>query len=140
MNPVPTGRARIGLATLVATALAVALAAIGAIGVVSPALLVELARPLLSPGALYGVAAIRVAFGVVLLLAAPPSRMPRTVRALGVFLIVAGVLTPVLGAERALAILDWWSGQPDWLTRIWSGAAVAFALFVAYAVGRRKPG
>lgn len=139
MNPVPTGRPPIGLATVVATALGVALAAIGAIGTVSPALLVQFARPLLSPGPLYGVAAIRVAFGIVLLLAAPPSRMPRTVRALGVFLIVAGVLTPVLGAERALAILEWWSGQPDSLMRAWSGAAVAFGLFVAYAVRRRLP-
>src|SRR5262245_25307972 len=95
----------------VATALSFAVAVLGAIGVASPDTLLAVARRLASPADLFVAAAVRVGFGGVLILAAPASRTPRAVRVIGAFILVAGIITPFLGVERARAILDWWSAQ-----------------------------
>ena len=122
---------------LVATILAFAIAFIGGVGVVAPSHLLAFAQSLVEPTALYAVAAVRVAFGVVLVLAAPGSRMPNTLRVLGFAIIVVGALTPFFGLEHAQILLDWWAGQPPWFMRAWSVLAIAFGGFVAYAVRSR---
>ena len=119
---------------LIASAMAIIVAAVGALGVASPSALLELVRPLLTPGALYVVAAVRIAFGLLLLLAASASRMPRTVRVLGIIIVVAGVLTPFFGVERSRAVFNWWSAQPSSLMRAWAGLAVVFGCFVIYTL------
>jgi hypothetical protein len=117
--------------------LALAIAILGAVGVASPAHLLALAQPLFQPTALYAVAAVRIAFGVVLILAASGSRMPKTLRVLGIVIVVIGALTPFLGLEHAHAVLGWWTSQPLWFMRAWSLLAVAFGGFIAYAVRPR---
>jgi hypothetical protein len=89
---------------LLAGAIALIIAATGVVGVISPSLVLELARSLLTPGALYVVAAVRITFGVVLVYVASASRLPRTIRILGTVIIVAGVLTPFFGVERSRAV------------------------------------
>jgi hypothetical protein len=122
---------------LIATALALAIAAIGAVGVASPSHLLAFAQSLSEPIAIYAVAAVRVAFGVVLVLAAPGSRMPKTLRVIGIVIIIVGALTPFFGLEQAQALLSWWTSQPLWVMRAWSVLAIAFGAFVAYAVRPR---
>ena len=124
---------------LIASAMALIIAAVGVLGLASPSALLELVRPLLTPGALYIVAAIRVVFGLLLLLVASASRMPRTVRVLGIIIVVAGVLTPFFGVERSQAVFDWWSAQPSSFMRTWAGLAVVFGCFVIYALRPRGP-
>jgi hypothetical protein len=121
-----------------ASTVALIIVGLGLLGVASPALLLDLARPLLSPVALYVVAAVRVAFGVVLLIAASGSRMPRTVRILGIIIVVAGVLTPFLGVERSQAIFDWWSQQPAWFMRLWAALPIILGCFVFLALRPRE--
>ena len=122
---------------LLASATAFIIAAFGVLGVASPSLLLEFVRPLLTPGALYVVAAVRVAFGLVLWLAASAGRMPRTLRVLGVIILVAGLLTPFFGVERSQAIFNWWSGQPSWFMRAWASLAIIFGCFVIFALRPR---
>ena len=122
---------------LIAKVLALAIAFIGAVGVASPSHLLAFAQSLLEPAALYVVAAVRIAFGVVLVLAAPGSRMPKALRLLGVVIIVVGALTPFFGIEHARSMLSWWASQPAWFMRAWSLLAIAFGGFVAYAVSPR---
>lgn len=123
--------------TLVATILALIIACIGLVGVLSPPLLLDFLRALRSSGALYVVAAVRIVFGVVLVLAAPASRLPRTLRVLGTIIIVAGLVTPLFGLERTRALLEWWTSQPSWAMRAWASVAVAFGVFLVYALRRR---
>jgi len=123
---------------LLAIALALLIGAIGAVGVASPSLLIDFVRPLLAPGALLIVAAVRVLYGVVLLLVARVSRWPGTFRVLGILIVAAGLLTALAGADRAQAMVDWWSGRPDWFTRAWALLAVAFGGFVVHALVSRK--
>jgi uncharacterized membrane protein len=119
---------------LYATAIGFIIAGIGVIGVAAPSVLLEVGQSLQTLNVLYTVAAVRVIFGAVLLWVAPASRTPKTLRVFGVLIVIAGVLTPFIGVERSRALLDWWSTQGLWFTRVWAGVAVVFGLFIVYAV------
>src|SRR5258708_30537938 len=85
--------------------------AIGLVGVVAPPMILEFGRSLLTPAAIYAVAALRIGIGVVLVLVASVSRLAAVLRIVGIVIIIAGVLTLFLGVEHSRAILDWWSNQ-----------------------------
>lgn len=126
------------ISKLLAMVLGLAIAVVGLLGVAAPSVLLEFGRSLQTTNGLYVVAAIRVVFGAVLLWAAPRSRMPRILRLLGALIIIAGVSTPFLGIERFRAMFDWWSSQGAFFTRAWAVVAIAFGLFIAYAVTTRR--
>jgi hypothetical protein len=117
-----------------ALAIGAFVAAVGLVGVVSPQGLQTIARYSMTSVGLYVVAAIRLAFGVILFRAAAASRAPRVLRVVGVFAFVAGLVTPFLGVDRAHAIFDWWSGQSPVFLRLWPGLAVVFGVFIVWAV------
>ncbi len=58
--------------------------------------------------------------------------MPGTI--LGIFILVAGLSTPLFGVERSRKVLDWWSARGPTLMRVWAGFGLAFGLLLAYAV------
>lgn len=118
----------------IALVFGVLFAAIGIVGLANPALLLKATKFTLASPGLYVVAAIRVVFGLVLMGAAATSRMPRTLRVLGAFIVLAGIVTPLFGVERTRAIVSWWSMQSTAFMRIWISFAVAFGLFIIYAV------
>ena len=128
------------LANFLAMALGFVIAAIGVLGIAAPSVLFELGRSLQSAGALYAVAVLRVALGAILIWAAPDSRTPRTLRIIGLLIIVAGVVTPFFGVERARAMADWWSTQGTFFARVWLILPVIFGLFIAYAAVPRGSG
>ena len=122
------------IAKLLAIVLGLAIAAIGVFGVAAPSALLEFGRLLQTTDALYLVATVRVMFGAVLLWVAPSSRTPKVLRVLGILIIIAGIVTPIFGIERSGAMFEWWSSQGALFTRAWAILAVAFGLFIAYAV------
>ena len=122
------------IAKVLAVSLGLIIAAVGLLGVAAPSVLLEFGRLLQSTNALYIVAGVRVMFGGVLLWVAPTSRTPRIFRVLGVFIIIAGVITPFFGVERSRAMFEWWSTQGLYFTQAWAIVAVAFGLFIVYAV------
>jgi uncharacterized protein YjeT (DUF2065 family) len=111
-----------------------AVAGLGVIGVVAPSVLLDFGKSLLTDNGLYVVAAVRVAIGVLLLLAARNSRMPRTLRAIGLVIIVAGLLTPLFGVVRSAAMLDWFSSQGTAIIRVVAMCAIAIGAFIVYAI------
>ena len=117
-------------------ALLVALFAIviGVVGILTPDTLMTIGRYVVTPVGLYAIAAIRVAIGVVLMLVAPTSRAPRTLRVVGAIVLVAGLATPLFGVERTRAILDWESTQGTALIRVVAGLVLAIGGFIAFAV------
>jgi hypothetical protein len=84
-----------------------ALAAIGLAALIVPDMVVASGRRMVSPAGLYAAAAFRVGISLVLLLAAPKSRAPGMLRAVGFAGLTVGVATPLLGIERAIARLAW---------------------------------
>ena len=89
-----------------AVVIGLVITAIGILGMAAPTILLDAARFSITPLGLYVVAAIRIAFGLALVLVARVSRAPRILRVLGAFIIVAGIITPFFGIERARAIFD----------------------------------
>ena len=119
---------------LVALVLSLFIAALGALGVASPARLLLVVQFFQTRAGLYFAAAFRVVFGVALFLAAPASRAPELMRILGVVIILAGLITPFFGLARFRTLLDWWSARGTAFVRAWAAFAFAFGLLLAYAV------
>jgi hypothetical protein len=113
--------------------------ALGTLGIATPEVFVRTVRFFQTPPTLYLALVIRVAVGVVLVLAAPASRAPRVLRVLGFLVVIGGVLTPFVGVRGAEAIIEWWSAGGAPLVRVWAGVALAIGIFIVYAVaGRRR--
>ena len=119
---------------LIALVISLFIAALGALGVVSPTRLLDVARHFQSPAGIYAAAALRIVFGAALILAAPDSRAPAVVRVLGIIILVAGLITPLFGVERSRKVLEWWSARGPAFMRIWAGVALAFGLLLVSAV------
>ena len=119
---------------LVALALSVLIAILGAVSFVAPIRALNIARAFDSPGGLYALAAIRLVLGVVLFLAGPSSRQPEVLRILGILIGVVGIITPFVGLDRQRRLLNWWSARGLGFQRAWAAVGFAFGLFVAYAV------
>ena len=112
----------------------VLVAALGVLGLVSPTTLLRLEERSRRLPARYVASAIRVLMGAALFLAAPESRAPGVLLALGVFIFVAGVITFVFGPERFRRLVDWWSAHGPRFARIWAALALALGVFLAYAL------
>jgi hypothetical protein len=117
--------------------LALLIAALGVGGVADPTALVAVGRYLSAPPALYAVAAARIAFGAILIAAAPGSRLPRALHVVGWVIVVAGVATPFLG-PLGDGIMDWVEGAGTLVVRLWAGLAILLGLFLALALRPRR--
>jgi hypothetical protein len=106
----------------------------GMTGVFAPDSLMTIGRYVVTPAGLYAIAAFRVAVGIVLIMVAPPSRAPRTLRVFGAVVLLAGLMTPLFGVERACAILEWESAQGTALVRVGAGLVLAIGGSLAFAV------
>jgi drug/metabolite transporter superfamily protein YnfA len=113
--------------------------AVGMVGIVSPDSGMTLRRLYFAtPGRFYAAGAVRVAMGLVLILAASSSRWPRTLRALGAVVCLQGLAaTLFFGLERARAIMEWEAMQGTALLRAGAVVALATGGFVAFAVTKR---
>ena len=134
----PTGETARNIAFIAA----LILLAVGAVGLLAPAGLVWIAEHSGTSGAFYVIAAARIALGFVLISAAPASRTPKTIRFLGFFVVIAGILTAVIGLvdmERARALIEWWIQQGSRLARLTGVLGLAVGAFLAWscAPGRR---
>ena len=112
--------------------------AVGVVGIVSPDGGMTLRRLYFeTPGRFYTAGAVRVAMGLVLILAALRSRWPWTLRAFGAAMCLQALIATVLGLHRARAIMEWEGMQGSALLRGGAVVALATGIFVAFAVTRR---
>ena len=123
---------------LLALFIALLISLIGLTGVVSPETLASLVRHALTPMGLYIVAAVRIGIGVIVMLAAPASRAPRTLRVFAILAIIAGLATPFVGVEHSRREVDWWLAQGFVWVRLHAGIAIVLGGFLAYAVSPRR--
>lgn len=112
---------------------------VGVTGLIWPEQLLAIARHTARPVGLYVAAAVRILFGLGLLLAARASRAPNALRVIGVFALLAGLATVVMGVDRAHAMIEWCSAQGPMLIRCFAGFALIVGSFIIYAVsGSRR--
>ena len=76
---------------------------------------------------------VRIGFGIVFVLAAPSTRLPGFVWALGLLMIFSGVSLPILGLDRLRKWADWWSEKPESVIRGWSLLAILLGALLAWA-------
>jgi len=106
---------------------------VGVIGVVEPDHLIAIARYFLVPPGLHTSPVLPIAMGLVLILVAPVSRAPSTVRIIGGLILVAGVVTPLLGDERPRVVADWTAAQSPWMLRAIGGLLGAIGAVIGFA-------
>jgi uncharacterized membrane protein HdeD (DUF308 family) len=99
---------------------------------VSPRALRQLLHRLLEPRWLPLVSALRVAVGVLFILAAPDTRLPTLIRVIGIAAIVGGILILFLGSARSQLLADWWLKRSDTILRLWAGAALIFGALLVW--------
>jgi hypothetical protein len=105
---------------------------VSALSFVAPDLRLSLERSVMTPAGLYAIATMRIGIGLVLVAAAPASRAPRTLRVLGLTVIIAGLMTPWFGVSRARAVLNWWASAGPLLMRLDAAAGMAIGGFLVY--------
>jgi hypothetical protein len=113
-------------------------AIVGVVGVAAPSALMRAAEYVTTPAGLYTAAALRIGIGIVLINVAPTSRSPKLIRALGIFAVAAGVITALVGVDRARAILAWEVAQGTTLIRLGAVLALVFGGLVVFAVTGRR--
>lgn len=111
---------------------------IGLIGMIDPGVLSNVASFALTQAGIYGAALLRIIFGVILIRAARDSRLPRTVRVMGVIILIAGITTPFIGLERARTAVDWWTSRGPLALRAWAALAMFLGVFIMYAITPRR--
>lgn len=113
---------------------------IGGWVILDPRGLVDLADVFLQPGRLWIVVALRLGIGVLLWIAAPASRMPRTLKVLAVLIFVSGLVVPVVGLESIREIADWGAGLQPLALRVVGMITAAFGAFIVWSLwpGRRE--
>ena len=110
----------------------------GLTGIAAPVVFFNAVHFMQTPPVIYLAAVVRVAFGLVLVRAAPGSRAPRFLRVLGFIMLIGGLLTPFVGVWAAQHILGWWSAGGPPLLRLFGGVSLALGALVVYAVARRR--
>ena len=83
--------------------------------------------------------AVRIAMGLVVILCAPASRAPKTLRALGAVMCMQALAAILLGPDRARAVLEWETMPGTALLRVGAAVASAAGGFVAFAVSGHRP-
>jgi len=77
--------------------------------------------------------------GLVVILYAPASRAPKSLRALGAVMCMQALAATVLGPDRARAVLEWETMQGTALLRVGAAVALAAGCFLAFAVSGHRP-
>ena len=108
----------------------------GLTGLIYPSVLVSLADSSVTPPMLYAAAVLRIGIGLLLLRVSRTSRMPGLMRGIGIFVIIAGVATALMGTDRASAVVAWWVARGPIFIRVRATGAVVAMIggAVIYAI------
>lgn len=124
--------------TSLAMLVGIVIATLGVVGLISPDTYVRLGLFWETPPGLYIVAAIQLIIGLVLIRAAPISRSPLALGALGVIALIEAVFVPLLGHGRIHAVAHWWEHQSPSFLRLWGLLELAIGVLIICAVAPRR--
>jgi hypothetical protein len=113
---------------------------VGIGGLISPENGTEIRRLYFAtPARLYAAGAVRVAMGLVVVLAAAASRAPKTLRVLGAVICLQGLSATLMGPAHARAVMEWETMQGTALLRVGAAVALAAGIFLVFAVSGERP-
>jgi uncharacterized membrane protein len=119
--------------------IAVLLIVLGVTGVFWPPALMDLAKWSFSPKGIYLAAGLRIVIGLLLLVAAGATAMPKTVRVIGAILLVGGIATAFLSAETAQRLASWWLENGEDRLRMTACLPLVLGIFLGGVTVFRKP-
>ncbi len=109
------------------------LVGLGLVALVRPASLSRWLASWQQDRALRAALALRFGVGALLVAAAPQCRAPQVVLALGLLVLLSGLVGVLLGAARLRALARWWSKRPAAVVRLWAASVVGLGAFFVYA-------
>jgi len=100
---------------------------------------ISMAESFKSQRAIYFAALGNLAFGTILILAAPAVKFPLGFRILGIWSLLSAIVSPLLPLEFWISYIDWWVLENSTLYRIVSfPLGFAFCAFIIYASFPRR--
>jgi len=120
--------------TALALILSVAIAAMGVIVIVKPALAHEWTRLFANKTGMWIATAIRAVLALGLLTAASESKAPMLLRLLGLLILIVAIVMPILGLDRHRRIIDWWLARPRTVEMLCGAAALVFGILLIYLI------
>jgi uncharacterized protein YjeT (DUF2065 family) len=77
---------------------------------------------------------LRMLFGAIFLLSAPQARLPVVMAALGLFLLIAGLLIFLIKLDKIKSMLERWSKRPSYVLRLMGSIVLIIGLLIIYSV------
>jgi hypothetical protein len=111
---------------------------LGLTGVLWPEGLMQLASYSFSGSGMYVVAAVRIVLGALLFFAAAATRTPKTVRVIGLILLVVGITGALIPVERAELMKVWWLARGPETLRIVASFPLLVGIFVLWTTLSRR--
>ena len=119
--------------------IAVLLTVLGLIGVFWPAGLTDFAKWSFTPKGHYIAAAVRIVFGLILLVGAGKTATPKIVRGIGAIILAAGLASAFLSVETTQRFASSWLENGEDRVRISACLPLLVGLFLAGVSVFRKP-
>ncbi len=120
--------------SLVALALGLWIAILGALALLSPQSFARILRRFTTTAGFYVGIGSRLLLGASLFLSAPDSNAPEALRLFGVIFVLAGLVMAGLGFGTFRSAGDWFLSLASGATRTWGVVAIGTGLLIAYAV------
>ena len=114
--------------------LCAAIAAVGAIIIVRPALAHEWTRLFADKTGMWIATAIRAVLGLGLLTAAGDSKAPMLLRILGLLILIVAIVMPILGLDRHRRLIDWWLARSRSAQMLCGAASFLFGIGLIYLI------
>ena len=124
--------------TFIALATGLLLVGLGIFGLVAPQDFAAFIADVQKRSNIYFLAALRVAIGVILMLAAGASRTPFLLGTLGVLVVLGGLLSPFMAVPLRQSVQRWMAGGSPVPMQVWAGVALAIGAFITYATAPKR--
>jgi len=112
--------------------LCAAIAGMGVVMIIRPALAQDLTRSFANKTGMWIATAIRAALALGLLAAASDSKAPMLLRLLGLLILIVAIVMPILGLDRHRRLIDWWLARPRTVQILCGAAAFVFGIGLIY--------
>ena len=112
--------------------LCAAIAATGVATLVKPHLVHDLTRLFLDKTGMWIATTIRIVLALGLFAAASDSKSPMLLRILGLLILIAAILIPILGLDRHRRLLEWWLARSRSVELLAGAAEIVFGIGLIY--------
>jgi len=114
--------------------LCAAIAAMGVIMIVKPAIAHDLTRLFADKTGMWIATAIRVVLALGLFAAAAESKAPMLLRILGLLILIVGIAMPILGLDWHRRMIEWWLARKRTVQLACGAAAFVFGIGLIYLI------